>query len=414
LPSGESLADAILTIQGLALRVGDRQLLQDVGFALAPTGMTALMGPVGAGKSLLLRWLCGKADPTVFTADVRRADYFLAPLSRRNHPPLLAQKQGLGLTQMMRLLDLILAENPPLICLDEPTFGLHPEEAERMMQRLALIARSRALLVVSQNQREMQTHAQRVLLLANGQVQEDTPTNQFFTAAETEAGRLFLGRGSGVASGIDPDLQGPRRLVPSRPLRPVPQDLDLLPVGCSGRLCSVLGDQVFVLLLQKPQGLSRSEAAALAGAGVRSVAIFSPLSGSEALALLAYGLAGLKLPAPNPVEGLPTLRACCRSLQEALADQGPLVFLRRAEDRLVGFTLALFLVSLGVRAHLAADLAAEVDGVDQPDPAAESRLYDVELSLDLERDGSEPAPLVARLPDRAWRDRRSEDKAATE
>ena len=399
------MGDAIVTVEGLSLWAGGRLVLKDVALALPPTGMTALMGPVGCGKSSLVKWLCGKADPSVYTAQVSRADYFLAPLGRRNRPPLMAQKQGLGFHQIMQALDVMLAENPPLICLDEPTFGLPADAAERLMQRLALIARSRALLIVSHNQREVQTHAQHVILLAGGQVQEHTPADRFFARAQTEAGRHFVGTGWVVLPGLEAP---PHHL--SREFRPVPQDLGLRPVGCGGRLRAVLGERVFVHDLQKAHGLSRSEAAAMAGAGIRTVVHAAPLSGSEALALLAYGLTGLKLAAQGPADGLPALRALCRALQDALAENGPLVFLRRPEDSHAAFAIALFLVSLGIRADLSAEIATEIDGQLATDPARESLLYDLELSVDLERDGTDPDAFMVDKPDIPWIERQVADR----
>ena len=45
--------------QGLALRLGQRQIIDNVSVALRGGEMTALIGPNGAGKSTLLRLLTG-------------------------------------------------------------------------------------------------------------------------------------------------------------------------------------------------------------------------------------------------------------------------------------------------------------------------------------------------------------------
>jgi hypothetical protein len=254
----------------------------------------------------------------------------------------------------------------------------------------------------------MREHARQVLLLAEGQMQEYTPSDVFFSAPLSEAGRHFLGTGWAGLPGV-----GRATLPLGQPFGPVPEELGLRSVACGGRLRAVLGDRIFVHDLQRTQGMSRSDAAALTGAGIRTVAIFSPQSASEALALLAYGLTSLKLPLPSPTDALPALRARCSTLQEALASQGPLVFLRRPEDRQVGFTVALFLVSLGIRADLAAEMAAEIDGAEQPDPAAESRLLDLELSLTLERDSPDPNGFAAPPRETARPDRQAHTRRGT-
>ena len=49
--------------QGLALRLGQRQIIDNVSVALRGGEMTALIGPNGAGKSTLLRLLTGYLTP---------------------------------------------------------------------------------------------------------------------------------------------------------------------------------------------------------------------------------------------------------------------------------------------------------------------------------------------------------------
>jgi ABC-2 type transport system ATP-binding protein len=49
----------ILTVEGLSKRFGDRAVLSDLGFELAPDSITVVLGANGAGKSTLLRCILG-------------------------------------------------------------------------------------------------------------------------------------------------------------------------------------------------------------------------------------------------------------------------------------------------------------------------------------------------------------------
>ncbi|WP_368746786.1 ATP-binding cassette domain-containing protein, partial [Klebsiella aerogenes] len=49
--------------QGLSLRLGQRQVINQVSLTLRGGEMTALIGPNGAGKSTLLRLLTGFLTP---------------------------------------------------------------------------------------------------------------------------------------------------------------------------------------------------------------------------------------------------------------------------------------------------------------------------------------------------------------
>jgi len=53
-----------LRIHGLAFRYGDREVLRDVSFAVAPGEILGLLGPNGAGKSTLFSILAGLLSPT--------------------------------------------------------------------------------------------------------------------------------------------------------------------------------------------------------------------------------------------------------------------------------------------------------------------------------------------------------------
>lgn len=63
----------MIQFEGLSKRLGNRLVVEDVTFRAAPGEVTAIVGPTGSGKSLLLRCLCGLATPTAGRATVRGA-----------------------------------------------------------------------------------------------------------------------------------------------------------------------------------------------------------------------------------------------------------------------------------------------------------------------------------------------------
>jgi zinc/manganese transport system ATP-binding protein len=53
------MTDNIITLDGVGVRLGGRQILSDVSFQVSPGEFTGLIGPNGAGKTTLLRVILG-------------------------------------------------------------------------------------------------------------------------------------------------------------------------------------------------------------------------------------------------------------------------------------------------------------------------------------------------------------------
>ena len=51
--------DAVLECRGLVKRYGERTVVNDVGFSIAPGETYGLLGPNGAGKTTTISMLCG-------------------------------------------------------------------------------------------------------------------------------------------------------------------------------------------------------------------------------------------------------------------------------------------------------------------------------------------------------------------
>src|SRR4029450_5150362 len=58
-----SVADPLLTVQGVSFAFGAHRVLDDVVLEVSPGEFTALVGPNGAGKSTLLRIVLGLLTP---------------------------------------------------------------------------------------------------------------------------------------------------------------------------------------------------------------------------------------------------------------------------------------------------------------------------------------------------------------
>ena len=160
-------ASSGLAVAGVAAFRGERLVLRDVSFQVAPGGATLLLGANGSGKSTLLRVLAGLKRPDAGTINWNGTDIAdnPAPVAYLGH--LDAIKPGLTVTENLRLpgapwdaalaaMDLEalrdvpgrflsagqrrrlalarLALHPPggLWLLDEPTLGLDAASVDRL------------------------------------------------------------------------------------------------------------------------------------------------------------------------------------------------------------------------------------------------------------------------------------------
>src|SRR6202044_3506591 len=65
-PTGEE----ILAVDGVTVRLGGREVLQNVGFTIRPGEFTGLIGSNGAGKTTLFRVILGLQTPSAGTVRV--------------------------------------------------------------------------------------------------------------------------------------------------------------------------------------------------------------------------------------------------------------------------------------------------------------------------------------------------------
>lgn len=250
-------AAPVLELDGYGVAFGPRVVLSAVTLQVPVRGVTVLMGPGGGGKSTLLRTLAGfnTANPSLRVWGEAR--FVGAPLGEAGLPALVSQsarlmmasvfdnlvhglpgrerrtrlqqrdlvtgllvranlasltdrldepvvRLSLGVQRHLAILRLVAAE-PALLCVDEPTTGVDEEHSRRILDFLRAEGEQRAVLVVLHNQRHARRLGGDAALLAGGVIQERRPTNTLFDAPRTDAGREFARNGTCAVPAPDAD-----------------------------------------------------------------------------------------------------------------------------------------------------------------------------------------------------------------
>jgi energy-coupling factor transporter ATP-binding protein EcfA2 len=220
-------ADPVVSVRKLQARYGDVLALREVSLTVVPGEIVALMGRNGAGKSTLLRHLVGLHKPHAghilvaghdpcrrSSADLVR-DVGLVPQEPANlfysdtvdaecagtggrarmlldrlapgidsidggtHPRDLSEGQRLALA-----LALVMAGDPPVLLLDEPTRGLDYPGKARLVQVLRELAANGTAVILATHDVELAAEvSHRTVVLADGDVVADGPTREVVTAS---------------------------------------------------------------------------------------------------------------------------------------------------------------------------------------------------------------------------------------
>lgn len=246
-----------LEVAGFGVAFGARMVLADLDFSLPRGSVTALLGPSGSGKSVLLRTLAGlhEGHPRFsrwgdVTYDGRpfgqgsrpglvqqgahvmsstvldalagpvRESLRLSPLELREWCASLVRR--MGIPELALALDGMVFDQPPLLqravailreaacepallMVDEPTSNLPDYDAHVLLELLREVARTSTLLVVLHNQRQAAQLADRMVLLAGGRIQEARAMEDFLSAPQSEAGMQFVRTGSCSVPSLNAD-----------------------------------------------------------------------------------------------------------------------------------------------------------------------------------------------------------------
>lgn len=226
-----------LRLQQIGLRLGERQILQDVSLKFEPGTITALVGPNGAGKSTLLAVAAGdivadtgqvtlhdqpiaqwKAQPLARERAVMPQDHAVrfafsveevVAMGRLPHPPdpvrdaeriayALTQADLHALTQReVRTLSggeaaratfaRVLAQDTPLVLLDEPTAALDLRHQERTLRAVRALADAGACVIVVVHDLNLAAgYADRIVMLEQGRVAADGSPDAVLTREHIE------------------------------------------------------------------------------------------------------------------------------------------------------------------------------------------------------------------------------------
>jgi putative ABC transport system ATP-binding protein len=214
----------LFELDGVSLEIDDRRILRDISLAVSDDGITVLLGPSGAGKTMILRLLNRLEVPTAgvvrfrgepvtaidplalrrrvgmvfqrpapFPGTVRdnlrvadpaaTDDALLAALSGAGLPPVFLDRPADDLSggESQRMcLARTLVTRPEVLLMDEPTSALDPD-ARRRLERTArdLATEGRPLVWVTHDLEQADRLADDVLVVIDGRVASAEERDRF-------------------------------------------------------------------------------------------------------------------------------------------------------------------------------------------------------------------------------------------
>jgi glutamate transport system ATP-binding protein len=227
---------------------GDLHVLRGINLEVKAGQVVVVLGPSGSGKSTLCRAI-NRLEPVdsgtievdgqplpaegkdlarlradvgmvfqsfnLFAHKTILENVTLAPIKVRGTPKAEAEKRGLELLERVGIANQrdkypaqlsggqqqrvaiarALAMRPKVMLFDEPTSALDPEMVNEVLDVMTGLAREgMTMLVVTHEMGFARKAAHRVVFMADGEIVEDAPPDEFFTAPRAARARDFLGK----------------------------------------------------------------------------------------------------------------------------------------------------------------------------------------------------------------------------
>ncbi|MEM8729028.1 MAG: ABC transporter ATP-binding protein [Pseudomonadota bacterium] len=233
-----------LVLKGVGKSFGTFRAVERVDLTFAEGELTALLGPSGCGKTTLLRMVAGLEDPTFGQITLAGRDITDLPAHKRKFgmvfqsfalfPHLSVRENvaysltisGVSKTEAWAkadtLLDLVqltpfgdrrigelsggqrqrvaiaraLAQEPEVFLLDEPMSALDAKLREEMQVELRLLQQRLGIttIVVTHDQREAMTMADRIVVMSNGRVEQSGSPQDIYHRPSNAFVADFIGR----------------------------------------------------------------------------------------------------------------------------------------------------------------------------------------------------------------------------
>jgi general L-amino acid transport system ATP-binding protein len=239
--------EPMIQLIGVNKWYGEFQVLKNIDFQVNAGERIVVCGPSGSGKSTMIRCINrleehqkGRivVDGRELDADSKNVDHvrrevgmvfqqfnlfphltvlqnlMIAPVQIRKLPKAEAEERARhyldrvhiahkadhfpsqlsGGQQQRVAIARALCMKPRVMLFDEPTSSLDPEMIKEVLDVMVDLAKEGMTMVcVTHEMGFARTVADRVVFMDSGEIVEQSPPEQFFTAAQTERARLFLG-----------------------------------------------------------------------------------------------------------------------------------------------------------------------------------------------------------------------------
>ena len=223
----------VLTIDGLRLTRGTREILRGISMRARRGEILALMGLSGGGKTTMLRCIAGleqyEGSISINRKDVGMVFQYhylfehltvlgnvtLAPVHVRRVSRKEAVEQAIALLKLLGVahrkdalprelsggeaqrvaIARVMAMDPPLLLMDEPTASLDPARRGELGETLqTLTSGGRTLIITTHDDDFARDFADRVVILADGEAVEEGPAREVLSNPKHAATRALLAK----------------------------------------------------------------------------------------------------------------------------------------------------------------------------------------------------------------------------